>query len=114
MQCAHIAQPCRCGLLCRDPGTIWPAAAKPRTSNDFRDSWTVGYTATDVLGVWVGNNVNTPMVKLIGITGAGPIWHDCVLLMEHGKPAVAFPVPGGLVKKTVQYLGITTTDWYLQ
>ena len=35
-----------------------PAAAKTGTSNDFVDSWTIGYTPDLVVGVWVGNNNN--------------------------------------------------------
>lgn len=96
-----------------NPGTVRPAAAKTGTSNSFRDNWTMGYTPDYVIGVWAGNNNNSPMVNVIGVTGAGPIWHDCMLLAEQGKPIRSFTRPSGLVKKTVHYPGITTTDWYL-
>ncbi len=52
-----------------------PAAAKTGTSNDNRDSWTVGYTPQIVTGVWVGNNNNHSMNDVTGVTGAAPIWH---------------------------------------
>lgn len=56
-------------------------SAKTGTTNDFRDNWTFGYTPNYVVGVWVGNNDNSPMNGLAsGITGAAPIWHD---LMSH-------------------------------
>jgi penicillin-binding protein 1C len=56
-------------------------SAKTGTTNDFRDNWTFGYTPNYVVGVWVGNNDNSPMNGLAsGITGAAPIWHD---LMAH-------------------------------
>ncbi len=97
-----------------NPGTIRPAAAKTGTSTDFRDNWTVGYTSDYVMGVWAGNNDNSPMVNVTGVDGAAPIWHDSLLLAEAGKPITGFPTPGGVVKKTVSYGGITTTDWYLQ
>ncbi len=96
-----------------NPGTIRPAAAKTGTSTDFRDNWTVGYTSDYVMGVWAGNNNNSPMVNVTGVDGAAPIWHDSLLLAEQGKPIIGFPTPGGVVKKTVSYGGITTTDWYL-
>jgi len=52
-----------------------PAAAKTGTTNDNRDSWTVGYTPQLVTGVWVGNNNNHSMNDVTGISGAAPIWH---------------------------------------
>jgi penicillin-binding protein 1A len=98
-----------------NPGPIRPAAAKTGTSTDFRDNWTVGYTTDFVVGVWAGNNDNSPMVNVTGVDGAGPIWHDTMMLAEQGHPISLFPdPPGGVVKKTVTYPGMTTTDWYLQ
>lgn len=97
-----------------NPGTIRPSAAKTGTSTDFRDNWTVGYTSDYVMGVWAGNNDNSPMVNVTGVDGAAPIWHDSLLLAEQGRPIVGFANPGGVVKKTVRYPGITTTDWYLK
>ncbi len=100
-----------------NPGTMRPAAVKTGTSNDFRDNWTVGYTSDFVMGVWAGNNDDSAMVNVTGVDGAAPIWHiwhDSLLLAEQGKPITAFPVPGGVVQKTINYGGITTTDWYLK
>jgi membrane carboxypeptidase/penicillin-binding protein PbpC len=66
-----------------------------------------------VIGVWAGNNNNMAMVNVSGIMGAAPIWHDAMLLAERGHPVKDFPgPPSGVVKKTVSYPGITTTDWY--
>jgi membrane peptidoglycan carboxypeptidase len=96
-----------------NPGVVRPAAVKTGTSNDFRDNWTVGYTSDYVMGVWTGNDDNSPMVNVIGVDGAGPIWHDGLLLAEQGRPVTGFANPGGLVKRTVSFGGITTTDWYL-
>ncbi|MDH7476546.1 MAG: PBP1A family penicillin-binding protein [Microgenomates group bacterium] len=52
-------------------------AVKTGTSNDKRDNWAIGYTKGVTLGVWVGNNDNTPMDPKIasGVTGASPIWY---------------------------------------
>lgn len=51
-------------------------AVKTGTTNDKRDNWTVGYTSGVTVGVWVGNNDNSPMNDRIasGVTGASPIW----------------------------------------
>lgn len=53
-----------------------PVAAKTGTTNDFRDAWTIGYTPSIAVAVWVGNNDNSTMSK--GATGgavASPIWN---------------------------------------
>jgi len=98
-----------------NPGTIRPAAVKTGTSQEFRDNWTVGYTSDYVMGVWAGNNDDSPMINVTGVDGAGPIWHDSMLLAEQGRPITGFHNPGDLVRKTVSYAeGITTTDWYLK
>lgn len=52
----------------------YDVAAKTGTTDDFRDGWIVGYTPSIVVGVWTGNNDNTPMRKEPGIVIAGPIW----------------------------------------
>ncbi len=52
-------------------------AVKTGTTNEKRDNWTIGYTPSRVIGVWVGNNNNSPMNSAItsGVTGAAPIWN---------------------------------------
>lgn len=53
-----------------------PVSVKTGTTNDYRDNWTIGYTPSVLVAVWVGNNDNTPMGGLVsGITGAAPIWN---------------------------------------
>jgi len=51
-------------------------AAKTGTTENWRDAWTIGYTPSIVVGVWVGNNDNTPMNGVIAIVVAGKLWHD--------------------------------------
>ncbi len=95
-------------------GVVRPAAAKTGTTNDFRDNWTVGYTTDFVMGVWAGNDDNSPMINVSGITGAAPIWHDSMLVAEQGHPIQDFVNPGGLVRATVTYAdGVKTTDLFL-
>lgn len=95
-------------------GVVRPAAAKTGTTQDFRDNWTVGYTTDYVMGVWAGNDDNTPMIDVTGVQGAAPIWHDSMLLAEQGHPVHDFVNPGGLVRATVTYPnGVKSTDWFL-
>lgn len=100
-----------------NPGTVRPAAVKTGTTNDFKDSLTIGYTPDGyVMGVWAGNDNNSAMVDVTGIMGAAPIWHDAMLLAEQGHPVKDFPgPPSGVAQKTIRYPeGITTTDWYIK
>jgi penicillin-binding protein 1A len=98
-----------------NPGRVYPSAVKTGTSQNFADNWTVGYTTDYVMGVWAGNNDNSPMNNVIGVTGAGPIWHESMLLAEQGHNPTNFISPPGVVQRTVSYPeGITTTDWYIK
>jgi membrane peptidoglycan carboxypeptidase len=97
-----------------DRGTVRPAAAKTGTTNDFRDNWTLGYTTDYVMGVWAGNDDNTPMYNVSGVQGAAPIWHDAMLVAEQGHPIRDFTNPGGLQWATVTYPdGVKTSDWFM-
>jgi len=52
-------------------------SVKTGTTNDKRDNWTIGFTPSRLVAVWVGNNDNTPMSYVAsGITGASPIWNE--------------------------------------
>ena len=58
-------------------------AVKTGTTDDKRDNWTVGYTKDVTVGVWVGNNDNSPMNPKIasGTTGASPIWYTMMTFL---------------------------------
>ncbi|MBC8098554.1 MAG: transglycosylase domain-containing protein [Armatimonadetes bacterium] len=75
-----------------------PAAAKTGTTTDYRDNWTVGYTPNLVVGIWVGNADNSPMVDVTGVSGAAPIWNDFLRQVLIGQPELEFPRPDGLVR----------------
>ncbi|MBN8618095.1 MAG: penicillin-binding protein 1C [Anaerolineae bacterium] len=78
-----------------------PAAAKTGTTTDYRDNWIVGYTPNLVVGVWVGNADNTPMVNVTGVTGAAPIWNAFMRDVLLGQPEVTFKPPAGIVEHDV-------------
>ncbi len=78
-----------------------PAAAKTGTTTDFRDNWIVGYTPNLVVGVWVGNADNAPMVNVTGVSGAAPIWNAFIRDVLIGQPEVPFTEPPGIVHQTV-------------
>lgn len=78
-------------------------AVKTGTSDDKRDNWVFGYTPEYVVGVWVGNNDNSPMDPRLtsGITGATPIFHDIMANILADRPDLAFKRPAGIVEKIV-------------
>ena len=100
-----------------------PAAAKTGTTQSFRDNWTLGYTPYVTVGVWAGNSDNSTMNNIIGITGAGPIWHDVMEYVSHlyKYPPDDFRKPADVVAGTVSaYTGLmphpgepTVTDWFI-
>ena len=67
-------------------------AVKTGTTNSNRDAWTVGYTPSVVVGVWAGNNDNTPMRKG-GSALAGPIWNKFMVEALKVMPNEKFEKP---------------------
>jgi penicillin-binding protein 1C len=66
-----------------------PVAVKTGTTDEKRDNWTIGYTSKALVGVWVGNNDNSPMDPVVssGTTGASPIWRRIMLRVLKDRPA---------------------------
>jgi membrane carboxypeptidase/penicillin-binding protein PbpC len=56
-------------------------AVKTGTSEDYHDSWTIGYTPDFLVVVWFGNPDNTSLKHITGQSGAGAIWHDAMELL---------------------------------
>ncbi len=78
------------------------AAVKTGTTDEQRDAWTIGYTPQLAVGIWVGNNDNTPMAN--GGSGmAGPIWVNTMNQALAGTPDTAFTIPAGIVQRAVCY-----------
>jgi membrane peptidoglycan carboxypeptidase len=65
-------------------------AAKTGTTNDYKDAWTIGYTPNLVVGIWAGNNDNSPMVKKVSGFIVGPMWHEFMAYALQKIPAQSF------------------------
>ena len=77
-------------------------AVKTGTTNDLKDNWTIGYTPSFVVVVWVGNNNNTSMSYVAsGVTGASPIWNKVMTQLLEEKPQEYSPQPSGVVGMSV-------------
>jgi membrane peptidoglycan carboxypeptidase len=79
-------------------------AAKTGTSqgvNGARDIVTMGYSPYMALGVWAGNSDSTDLGNVIGISGAGYIFHDVMAwaIKHYNWPrGQLFPVPAGMAR----------------
>jgi penicillin-binding protein 1A len=71
----------------------WDAAGKTGTTQDYRDAWFVGYTATLVTGVWVGNDDDSPMKKVTGSGLPAEVWNRFMRAALAGATPV--PLPAG-------------------
>ncbi len=70
-----------------------PVAGKTGTSQGFKDAWFVGYTASYVTAVWVGNDNGSPTNKVTGGGLPAQMWHDAMQTVHAYLPAS--PLPGG-------------------
>ncbi|MFA4996144.1 MAG: penicillin-binding protein [Patescibacteria group bacterium] len=96
-------------------------AAKTGTTSDNKDGWTVGYTPSISVAVWVGNNDNKVMKGgADGSVVASPIFHTFIDKALANTPDENFKQPDGMQTVTVEkysnklpndgYTGETTTD----
>lgn len=82
-------------------------AVKTGTTDDKRDNWTVGYTTSIVVGVWVGNNDNSPMNPKLasGVTGAAPIWNRIIKEVIKKYPEASFHKPDNVMSLDIDAFG---------
>ena len=69
----------------------WDAAGKTGTTQDYRDAWFVGYTATLVTGVWFGNDDDSPMKKVTGSGLPAEVWNRFMRAALAGSTPVPLP-----------------------
>jgi penicillin-binding protein 1A len=74
------------------------AAGKTGTSQDYRDAWFIGFNDSLVVGVWVGNDDNSPMHRVTGGSLPATIWRQFVsaatpLVGQQPAPVAAAPAP---------------------
>ena len=72
-------------------------AVKTGSTDDNRDAWTIGYTPSIAVGVWVGNNENEVMTAG-GSAMAGPIWSKSMQAFLADTEPETFVQPGGVKK----------------
>jgi membrane peptidoglycan carboxypeptidase len=72
-----------------------PVAVKTGTTNDYKDVWVVGYTPSIVIGMWAGNNDNTPIDKKTSGFVLAPVWRKAMDRATLNTPVEYFldPLP---------------------
>ncbi len=80
-----------------------PAASKTGTTDNYRDTWTAGYTPNLSIVVWVGNTDGHPMKEVLSSMTAGKIWPEAMraAIETLSLPAEDFQRPDGLVERQV-------------
>jgi 1A family penicillin-binding protein len=78
------------------------SAGKTGTTNNYLDTWFVGYTPQLLTGVWVGYDRPKPIGG--GLTGgavAAPIWERFMIKNAKPKSAVDFTKPSGIASAAI-------------
>ncbi len=75
------------------------AAGKTGTSQDYRDAWFIGFNQPLVVGVWVGNDDDSPMKRVVGGSLPAAIWKRFLteatpLLDQQGSRIAVAPASG--------------------
>lgn len=68
-------------------------AAKTGTTNNYRDTWVIGYTPQITVGAWTGNNDNTPIAQKVAGYIVAPMWHEFMNAILPTLPDERFPKP---------------------
>jgi membrane peptidoglycan carboxypeptidase len=100
-----------------------PAAAMVGRTRENADNWTLGYTPSRVVGVWVGNTESEAMAGIQDLNGAAPIWHAVLRYATRDLPPAGWAMPVGIVELDVcdpsgllptEYCPVVVKEIYLQ
>jgi membrane peptidoglycan carboxypeptidase len=82
---------------------LWPSASKTGTTDNYRDTWTDGYTPDLAIVVWVGNADGHPMKQTLSTMTAAKIWPASMKMsFEYfNLRPQEFTRPEGLVEREV-------------
>lgn len=86
----------------RAMGFTRPAAGKTGTTNDYTDTWFIGFTPDLICGVWVGFDQKKTIVR--GATGASmalPAWVEFMKAATADMPTSDFSSPSGMVTAVI-------------
>lgn len=78
-----------------------PVAGKTGTTDDYRNAWFLGFTPHLIAGVWVGNDDNSAMERVVGATVPTQIWRAFMEVAAQALPEADWEVPAGVSVVTV-------------
>lgn len=73
-----------------------PTAVIGSLSHDDREAWTVGYSPTRVVGVWMGNLGESPPRSMEVNNSAAAVWHALMQYATRELPAEDWTTPPGI------------------
>jgi membrane peptidoglycan carboxypeptidase len=84
-----------------------PHMLKTGTTDDFRDTWTIGCLPQVCVGVWMGNTSSQSMVRVSSSLTAGKFFVDMIqaLIDRFDYEPVSFPRPDGVMVTRVPNVG---------
>lgn len=68
-------------------------AAKTGTTNNYRDTWVIGYTPNITVGAWAGNNDNSSIDRKVAGYIVAPMWHAVMVEILKKIPDEKFEKP---------------------
>ncbi|MCM2557428.1 penicillin-binding protein 1C [Alcaligenes faecalis] len=80
------------------------SAVKTGTSKDMRDNWALGWTEHYTVGVWVGNSAGQSMQDVSGVSGAAPIWHEVISLLNQRRPGRQTAMPAQVQVRQIEFV----------
>jgi penicillin-binding protein 1C len=102
----------------------FPVALKTGTSQGYRDAWTIAWSKSFLVGVWLGRGDAGTMSQLSGASSAARLAHALMLKLHNARPGdlddARFPQPPGRVpvelcifdgKRSTGTCGQTLTEW---
>ncbi len=73
-----------------------PVAGKTGTSDDYRNAWFIGFTPYLATAVWVGNDDNTPMRRVVGGNVPARVWAAFMREAVRDLPPDDWDPPAGM------------------
>jgi penicillin-binding protein 1A len=86
-----------------------PVAGKTGTTSDFRDAWFAGFTGDYTTVVWMGNDDNSPTLKVTGGSLPAALWHNYMTDAEENLPEASLG-NGGVAQQIIDNAGAVTED----